>query len=348
MDTNVDVQLLFRVDEVMEAKSFDIGFRSAWFRCKIKNYQIRRGQQWCALEYFDYPDEEITWTKLYQKLPQQHNRANANGNLELMVRPSFPPIFKESQLPVIFPASSDVIAIVSDTWKIGDLVDWWFQNCYWSGKISKILEDDKVSLDLPDPPIGEGKSYDADCKDLRPTLDWTPESGWKVPAPEEHESLCSCARLIHRDSQEAIKMRADALCHGFLEDIEDCSSSTSNESSEGMITPTKALPSTEAYATADMEDGHMTKNDQAISAKIGTEVQNMLNDHFNYLEGIWINEMRRTASLRCPTVESSIIRLEMLSQKIRWLKGLVKLDPEFSSPVKHTWEFVESQRAAPH
>ena len=29
--------------------------------------------------------------------------------------------------------------------------------------------------------MGEGSSYEAYCKDLRPSLDWTPESGWKVP-----------------------------------------------------------------------------------------------------------------------------------------------------------------------
>lgn len=137
-------------------------------------------------------------------------------------------------------------------------------------------------------------------------------------------------------------MRTDALFNCFLKDLPDCSSSASSGSSEGTITPTKALSSTEAYPRADMEDAHSTKNDQAISAEIGTEVQNMLNDRFNSLKRIWINEMRRTASLRCPTIESSIIQLEVLSQKIRWLKGLAKLDPEFSSPVKHSWEFVES------
>lgn len=37
MDSNLDVQLPFKVDEVMEAKSFTIGYRSAWFRCKVRN-----------------------------------------------------------------------------------------------------------------------------------------------------------------------------------------------------------------------------------------------------------------------------------------------------------------------
>lgn len=34
---------------------------------------------------------------------------------------------------------------------------------------------------LPEPPWGEGKSYEAFSKDLRPSLDWSPEHGWTVP-----------------------------------------------------------------------------------------------------------------------------------------------------------------------
>eukprot|EP01018_Ginkgo_biloba_P004171 Gb_23343 [translate_table: standard] len=36
-------------------------------------------------------------------------------------------------------------------------------------------------VDLPKPPIGEGGSYQADRKDLRPTLLWSIEDGWRVP-----------------------------------------------------------------------------------------------------------------------------------------------------------------------
>lgn len=31
--------------------------------------------------------------------------------------------------------------------------------------------------------MGEGLTYEALCKDLRPSLDWTPEYGWMVPIP---------------------------------------------------------------------------------------------------------------------------------------------------------------------
>lgn len=36
-------------------------------------------------------------------------------------------------------------------------------------------------IELFAPPKGEGSSYDASYKDLRPSLDWDPKKGWKVP-----------------------------------------------------------------------------------------------------------------------------------------------------------------------
>lgn len=32
------------------------------------------------------------------------------------------------------------------------------------------------------PPMGEGSSYEVSFKDLRPSLDWSPKDGWRVPA----------------------------------------------------------------------------------------------------------------------------------------------------------------------
>lgn len=66
----------------------------------------------------------------------------------LMLRPSFPPFYHQSQLPGSFP-ESDVVAIVHDTWKVGDLVDWSFDGCYWSGAITDVLEHGKVKVNVP-------------------------------------------------------------------------------------------------------------------------------------------------------------------------------------------------------
>ncbi|PON91772.1 hypothetical protein TorRG33x02_123700 [Trema orientale] len=61
--------------------------------------------------------------------------------LELMVRPPFPRIYHESQMPNVS-TISEVAVIFSDTRKIGDLVDWFTDGCYWSGIVTKILEDE--------------------------------------------------------------------------------------------------------------------------------------------------------------------------------------------------------------
>ncbi|KOM46149.1 hypothetical protein LR48_Vigan06g145500 [Vigna angularis] len=40
-----------------------------------------------------------------------------------------------------------------------------------------------LKINLLPPPLGEGLSYEALSKDLRPSLDWCPEKGWSVPIP---------------------------------------------------------------------------------------------------------------------------------------------------------------------
>lgn len=62
-----------------------------------------------------------------------------------MVRPSFPTIHHESQMPDMN-AISQVVVIVADVWKVGDLVDWLSDSVYWSGKVVKVLGDEKVKV----------------------------------------------------------------------------------------------------------------------------------------------------------------------------------------------------------
>lgn len=63
--------------------------------------------------------------------------------MDLMVRPSFPPWYKESEL-LDHHSTSGMVAIVDDTWKVGDLVDWWYDNCYWTGRVTQLLGEEKV------------------------------------------------------------------------------------------------------------------------------------------------------------------------------------------------------------
>ena len=59
---------------------------------------------------------EIEWSKLYQK-PSKSKEAKS----QLMLRPHFPPIYRESEIP---DAISEVVVIVLNVWKVGHLVDW--------------------------------------------------------------------------------------------------------------------------------------------------------------------------------------------------------------------------------
>ncbi|KAK2972969.1 hypothetical protein RJ640_022026, partial [Escallonia rubra] len=193
--------LPFKAGQVAESRSFQIGYRSAWFRCKefiisgttpntesvenpfeIKQISWRKGHIGYTLEFFDFPDEKVTWTKLYQ-VPTIYGGRSKRTQRQLMVRPQYPPINHESQ---DFDASaiSEVTVMVDSVWKVGDLVDWWSDGCYWSARVTQILGNDKVQIEFPSPPLGEGSSYEASCKDLRPSLDWCPESGWMVPIPK--------------------------------------------------------------------------------------------------------------------------------------------------------------------
>lgn len=62
-----------------------------------------------------------------------------------MVRPSFPPIFRESQMPDVNNIA-EVVVIVNDAWKVGDLVDWWTDNCFWTARLTEILGDGKARV----------------------------------------------------------------------------------------------------------------------------------------------------------------------------------------------------------
>jgi beta-xylosidase len=64
-----------------------------------------------------------------------------------MLRPSFPQWYYGHEVPEQFP-NSDVTAIVDETWKVGDLVDWFTTGCYWSGTITKLLNKNMVEVSI--------------------------------------------------------------------------------------------------------------------------------------------------------------------------------------------------------
>lgn len=64
-----------------------------------------------------------------------------------MVRPTFPQCYWENEKPNQLP-KTHAVAIVTGPWKVGDLIDWWYTDCYWTGKIIELLGDDKVKVIL--------------------------------------------------------------------------------------------------------------------------------------------------------------------------------------------------------
>ncbi|XP_047319675.1 uncharacterized protein LOC124923750 isoform X2 [Impatiens glandulifera] len=185
--------LPFKAGQMVESRSFTSGFRGAWFRGKIKGISRRKGYLEYSLEFIDFPDEKIYWTKAYQVNPV-NKRKRKEMPMQLMVRPKYPIICHQKGIPDANTVQEDTVVVLG-SWKVGDYVDWWTDGCYWSGIVTEILDNGKLKVDLLPPPLGEGSSYTVDCKDLRLSLDWSLEFEWSVPI-QEREDSCPTARLI--------------------------------------------------------------------------------------------------------------------------------------------------------
>ncbi|XP_047083503.1 uncharacterized protein LOC124694576 [Lolium rigidum] len=193
----MDLILPFKVGGVVELRSFDAGYRGAWFRCKISDMCIRNGHMEYQVEYMDYPEEKRSWSRLYKVPPKYRRKAGrkAGQNRELMLRPPFPPWCRDNDIPE-HGQKMDVLAVVSSPWKVGDLIDWRHTSCFWTGKITELLGDDKAMIVCPEIPLGEGGCYEVDLDDLRPALDWSLEKGWSAPLSKENGECWYTARLV--------------------------------------------------------------------------------------------------------------------------------------------------------
>ncbi|XP_071697394.1 uncharacterized protein [Rutidosis leptorrhynchoides] len=104
-----------------------------------------------------------------------------------MLRPHYPLIYKRDEMPDANSISEVCVVIDDDdddTWKAGDMVDWNSDGAYWSTRVTEVLTDDKVKIELPMPPAGERKddeTHEALCKDLRPNLVWSQRKDWSLP-----------------------------------------------------------------------------------------------------------------------------------------------------------------------
>nr|GEU94500.1 agenet-like domain-containing protein [Tanacetum cinerariifolium] len=136
-----DGGLKLQVGQLAEMKTFEDGFRGAWFRCKINDVDFKKNK--ILLEYYDF-EEEITWTNIYDLPP--HVKKSSWKKKQLMLRPQYPLLYdlyyKNEQPPVN--SISEICVVIDDAWKIGDMVEWYKDDCYWSARVIKVLSNDKV------------------------------------------------------------------------------------------------------------------------------------------------------------------------------------------------------------
>uniref|UniRef100_A0ACD5TXZ3 Uncharacterized protein n=1 Tax=Avena sativa TaxID=4498 RepID=A0ACD5TXZ3_AVESA len=199
----MDLIIPFKVGDFAESKSFVVGFRGAWFRSKINDMRVTEcGHLEYYLEYTDYTEEAHEWIEVFQKNPfnPASQKKESSTSSQIMLRPPFPKWYRGDQVPEHF-SKSELIASVGHTWKVGDCVDWHCSDCYWTGKIVKLIGDDVVEVVLVEPPIGEGgPPHQVNPKDLRPALDWSIIEGWTVPLSAANGKRWYAARLIHPKS----------------------------------------------------------------------------------------------------------------------------------------------------
>ncbi|XP_043692590.1 uncharacterized protein LOC122643026 [Telopea speciosissima] len=364
-----ECKLAFKVGQQAEAKSFLSGYRGAWFRCKIMDTGWRKGQLSYALDFFDFPDEKTTWTKLYQK-PSTDKSNSRERKLELVVRPSFPPIYRESQIPDAS-ALSGVVVIIANVWKVGDLVDWWTDGCYWSARITRVLGNDKVQVELPKPPLGEGKTYEAFCKDLRPSLNWSPEQGWTVPVSTD-KGTCCCARLIQPVNQD--KSRKGGCATGEGPSSETIAPVSSHSSACSLPVPDRSEQPPEQETTEQPSSGEVDEEGQSphTGTELGLGDSSMgkangtcsvssssdkgasdvvarttgRKDRYGYGESskkMRISENECLNSMCSDTIESAILDLEELANRIKWLKGVLQLGFPLSNAMRPPWKFLENR-----
>ncbi|KAH9682186.1 Agenet domain-containing protein [Citrus sinensis] len=365
-------RLPFKVGQLTESRSFVPGFRSSWFRCKIRNISVRHKEVMHALEYLDFPDEKIRWTKLYQK-PVGGSRSKEMKR-QIMVRPSFPPIFCESQMPDVNNIT-EVVVIVNDVWKVGDLVDWWTDNCYWTGRLTEILGDGKARIELLPPPVGEGLSYEVFLKDLRPTLEWSLDNGWTVPTSEKESSYC--ARIIkplnpvNQEGSQNLMVPPVEMTENAQPTAgpsPECNASFSSRMSTSSL---PSLDKSERHAKRPLSPA-ASKEMHALETKMGFDAVDSGIGKSSYSDSVSSSQIRDAAtempdtdagnkscensgsskkmrydrsiplnSSFSDTIEAAILDYEELVNRVKWIKAILQSGTIPSNTVRPTWKFLE-------
>ncbi|CAH1427036.1 unnamed protein product [Lactuca virosa] len=277
--------LKFEVCQLAETKTFEKGYRSAWFKCKIKDISLKKNK--ILPEYYDFPDEEIKWANIYEIPPYE------------------------------------VCVIIDGVWKSGDLVDWFEDDCYWSASIIKILSDERVKIELPKPPAGQGKVYVAFCKDLRPSLDWSPSKGWIVPTMR---GRTSCNAQLIFSSPKGMDIEREEIATPLNASL------TSRTSVISLEDPMEELPNSQEVKIDD-DDVEKESSSHSISS-MHVEESEKEDDTWKDVDYNIIN----LNIMHEKILEASILDLEELANRIKWLRAILDNNQSGSG----SWMFADN------
>ena len=320
--------LPFQVGELIESKTFLPGYRGAWFRCKIIKIGKKDGVLSYRLVYPDY-DKESSQIKVYQ-IPSHITKSKGSSKV-LMVRPRFPTVYRENE-KLDVNAISEVIVIINDTWKVGDLVDWFTDGCYWCGKVTRVFGNGKAQIDLLPPPLGEGASYEVLTKDLRPSLDWCPEKGWTVPMPTEDG--CRCPARIMTPAKSGNIENKNATTDGAVNTRHPMERRACRNIKEADNKNERTcfadIVSTSHNLVAPIENSESTainnrSNDESPAKKMRISSNLFLNSMFSN------------------TPEAAILDLEELVNRVKWLRCVLMCEGPLSGRKDPSWKFLPHQ-----
>ncbi|XWS13804.1 hypothetical protein CRYUN_Cryun36dG0069900 [Craigia yunnanensis] len=309
--------------------------------------------------------QEIRWTKLYQK-----GSKSKNVEQTLMVRPCFPSVYRESRKPDVN-TISEVIVIVNDAWKVGDLVDWWTDNCFWSGRITEKLGNEKVKIELSPPPVGEGSSYEVFCKGLRPSMDWSVGEGWKLLIPKENKYHLCCAQIVKPLNQGSSPNLIDHTVRerkNVQPKAEASLKQNSSLSSYISIGSVHLLNKSEQLAKKSLNEKHTNNTEKIRGLNILDHVPRKIScsnsvstsyiqDTSAQMHGIAVlkdkyddngssKKMKIDQSIclnftSSDTIEAAILDLEELICRVKWLKHILEFGTSLSDTLRSSWKFIE-------
>ncbi|KAK1379890.1 Agenet domain-containing protein [Heracleum sosnowskyi] len=340
--------LPFKVGQVAEAKSFSKGYRGAWFRCKIHEIVVKSGQIWHALEYIDFPDEKRKRLKIYQVSVWIKVKGKEKER-QLMVRPQYP--------------------------------YWLTDGCFWTGRLTQVFNDGNAEVTLILPPVGEGGVYEVSCKDLRPSLDWSPEYGWRAPSLQEDESCYNYARLMQQLEQGINNTGAPAAGHMKC-DI-DYKDEGSKDVDDKTVSPIHASISSHNSANSlrasRKSDSSKIRDITGVSGSIVPKTRRLedLDMRDSGIEKPSLSDSVSSSHIKCASTETAVhtgpedldnsegakkvktggspplnimvsdsldavlMDLEELANKIQWLKGILDFGIPLQNGTTPSWKLVE-------